>query len=103
MFFDKALTKVFGTANERAIKKLLPMVSQVGALEPEMEKLSDEELRAKTVEFRARIAARLQGITDPKRSRPPNVPLSTKFCLKPSPSSAKPAGAPSRCATSTCS
>jgi preprotein translocase subunit SecA len=64
VFFDKALTKVFGTANERAIKKLLPIVGQVGAFEPEMEKLSDEQLRAKTVDFRARIASRLQGITD---------------------------------------
>ena len=66
MFFDKALTKVFGTANERAIKKLLPFVTRVGAFEPEMEKLSDEQLRAKTVDFRARIAAKLQGITDPE-------------------------------------
>ena len=64
MFFDKALTKIFGTANERAIKKLLPIVTQIGAFEPEMEKLSDEQLRAKTAEFRARIATRLQGITD---------------------------------------
>ncbi len=64
MFFDKALTKVFGTANERAIKKLLPMIALVGAFEPEMEKLSDEQLRAKTADFRARIAAKLQGLTD---------------------------------------
>ena len=64
MFFDKALTKIFGTANERVIKKLLPIVTQIGALEPEMEKLSDEQLRAKTAEFRARIAAKLQGLTD---------------------------------------
>jgi preprotein translocase subunit SecA len=65
VFFDKVLTKIFGTANERAIKKLLPMIGQVGAFEPEMEKLSDEQLRAKTADFRARIAARIQGITDP--------------------------------------
>ena len=64
MVFDKVLTKVFGTANERAIKKLLPVITSVGALEPETEKLSDEELRAKTSEFRARIAAKIQGITD---------------------------------------
>ncbi|HKD60958.1 MAG TPA: preprotein translocase subunit SecA [Terracidiphilus sp.] len=64
MVFDKVLTKVFGTANERVIKKLLPIVEQVGALEPETEKLSDEQLRAKTDEFRERIAARLEGITD---------------------------------------
>ena len=64
MVFDKVLTKVFGTANERVIKKLLPVVTQIGALEPETEKLSDEQLRAKTAEFRARIAARVANITD---------------------------------------
>ena len=63
MFFDKILTKIFGTSNERAIKKLMPMVAQINAFEPEIKKLSDEQLREKTVEFRARIAARLNGIT----------------------------------------
>ncbi len=66
MVFDKVLTKVFGTANERVIKKLLPVVTQVSALEPETEKLSDEQLRAKTAEFRARIAAKLKDITEPE-------------------------------------
>src|SRR6202161_596286 len=64
VFFDKALTKVFGTANERAIKRLLPLVDTINAFEPEIRKLSDEQLRAKTVEFRARIAQKLEGITD---------------------------------------
>jgi preprotein translocase subunit SecA len=64
VLFDKALTKVFGTSNERAVKRLMPIVVQVGALEPEMQKLSDEQLRAKTAEFRTRIAAKLEGITD---------------------------------------
>ncbi len=64
MFFDKILTKIFGTANERLIKRLRPIVIEISAMEPEMKKLSDEELKAKTVEFRARIAARLEGITD---------------------------------------
>ena len=64
MFFDKLLAKIFGTANERAIKRLTPIVGQISALEPETKKLSDEELRAKTAEFKARIAARLEGITD---------------------------------------
>src|ERR1700761_9278706 len=40
------------------------MVEQTGVLEPAMKALSDEELRAKTLEFRARIAARLDGIDD---------------------------------------
>ncbi|HVN92629.1 MAG TPA: preprotein translocase subunit SecA [Terracidiphilus sp.] len=64
MFFDKFLAKIFGTANERAIKRLMPIVAQINALEPETKKLSDEELRAKTAEFKERIAARLEGIED---------------------------------------
>ena len=64
MFFDKVLTKIFGTANERAIKRLLPIVDTINALEPQMQKLSDEELRAKTDDFRARIAQKLEGITE---------------------------------------
>jgi preprotein translocase subunit SecA len=64
VFFDKALTKVFGTANDRIIKRLTPVVAVINDLEPATKQLSDEELRAKTVEFRARIAAKLEGITD---------------------------------------
>ena len=64
MSFDKVLTKVFGTSNERAVKRLTPLVAQIGALESEIEKLSDEQLKEKTSEFRARVAARLEGITD---------------------------------------
>ena len=59
-----ALTKIFGTSNERVIKRLAPQVEQTGSLEPAMKALPDEELRAKTLEFRARIAARLEGIDD---------------------------------------
>jgi preprotein translocase subunit SecA len=62
--FEKALTKVFGTSNERVIKRLTPIVAQVNALEPEIEKLSDDELKAKTAAFKARIAARIEGLTD---------------------------------------
>jgi len=63
VFFDKALTKVFGTANERLIKQLMPIVALIGALEEDTKQLSDDQLRAKTNEFRQRIAARLEGIT----------------------------------------
>ncbi|MGC2259463.1 MAG: DEAD/DEAH box helicase, partial [Candidatus Sulfotelmatobacter sp.] len=47
--------KVFGTKNERVVKSMMPRVKAVNALEPEMRKLSDEQLRAKTDEFRQRI------------------------------------------------
>ena len=62
--FGQVLTKIFGTNNERVIKRLLPVVQQINGFEPQVAPLTDEQLRAKTIEFRARIAARLEGITD---------------------------------------
>lgn len=47
--------KIFGSANDRYLSKLAPRVSAINALEPEMEALSDEALRAKTDEFRNRL------------------------------------------------
>ncbi len=48
--------KIFGDANEREIKRLSRTVEQINALEPQMAALSDEQLRAKTDEFRNRLA-----------------------------------------------
>jgi len=61
---DKVLTKIFGTANDRVLKQLTPIVATINAFEEGIQKLSDDELRAKTVEFRERIAKRLVGLTD---------------------------------------
>jgi len=69
VFLDPILTKIFGTANERLIKRLMPIVNQINAMEPETQKLSDEELRARTAEFKSRIAARLEGIEDPEAKK----------------------------------
>ncbi len=54
---QRALSKVFGTRNDRVIKRILPIVDQIGRLEPELTPLSDEELAAKTPVFRARLDA----------------------------------------------
>jgi len=51
----KVLTKLFGSRNDRLLKELWPMAKEINALEPDMQKLSDEELAAKTVEFRQRL------------------------------------------------
>ncbi len=51
------LTKIFGSRNQRLLKKLQKTVRDINALEPALEKLSDEELKAKTPELKARIAA----------------------------------------------
>jgi preprotein translocase subunit SecA len=58
------LGKIFGTKNEREIKRLMPNVAAIGGFEPTMQKLSDDELRAKTAEFRQRIQERLKSIPD---------------------------------------
>jgi len=47
----KLKAKVFGTANEREVKRMQPRVERINALEPEIRKLSDAELVAKTEEF----------------------------------------------------
>ena len=47
--------KVFGTANDRKIKPLRPNVQKINALEAEVTELSDDELRARTVEFRKQL------------------------------------------------
>ncbi len=49
-------TKMFGTRSEREVKKLAPTVDKVMALEEPYKKLSDEELKAKTQEFKTRLA-----------------------------------------------
>ncbi|PYX02415.1 MAG: hypothetical protein DMG86_07255 [Acidobacteria bacterium] len=59
-----AIAKVFGTKNERELKRLRPNVEAISALEPAMKALSDDQLRAKTDEFRQRIKERLDQITD---------------------------------------
>ncbi|NQV21633.1 MAG: preprotein translocase subunit SecA, partial [Rhodospirillales bacterium] len=48
--------RMFGTASGRALKKIAEPVEAINALEPELEKLSDTELRARTGEFRERLA-----------------------------------------------
>jgi preprotein translocase subunit SecA len=58
--FHKIVAKIFGTKNERELKRIQPRIGEINALEPEMQKLSDEQLRAKTEEFRARIAEYLK-------------------------------------------
>ena len=50
------ITKLFGTHSQRELKLVYPIVDKIEALEPEFEKLSDEELKHKTIEFKERLA-----------------------------------------------
>ena len=67
---NSTLGKIFGTRNDREIKRLRPRVAAINALEPEIKKLSDEQLRAKTDEFRKRIQDRLSRISDEPEADP---------------------------------
>jgi preprotein translocase subunit SecA len=54
MFFDW-LTKIFGSQNERELKKLWPMVDRINSFEPSMKALGNDELKAQTIRFKERI------------------------------------------------
>ena len=54
---SKIAKKIFGSSNDRYLAKLQPQVDAISALEPEMEKLSDADIKAKTQEFRDRLEA----------------------------------------------
>ncbi len=64
------LGKVFGTKNEREIKRMLPRVEAINALEPEIRNLSDDDLRAKTDKFRQRIQEGVSKIADEPDAEP---------------------------------
>ena len=73
------LAKVIGTQNDRELKRLRPLVEQINALEPSIQALSDDQLRAQD--------RRVQGARRQRRDR------WTTCCPRRSPSSARPAGA----------
>ena len=49
------IKKIFGTHSERELKRVIPMVDKIEALEPTYEKLTDAELKSKTNEFKNRL------------------------------------------------
>jgi preprotein translocase subunit SecA len=62
--FDKVLTKVFGSSNERFLKSIKPVIAEINAFEPAIQKLTDEQLREKTAQFKAHIAAEIKDARD---------------------------------------
>src|SRR5258708_27371231 len=64
MSFDKVLTKVFGSSNERFLKSIRPTIAQINEFEPQIQKLSDERLRERTAFFKAQIADAVKDIRD---------------------------------------
>ena len=68
MSFDKFLTKLFGSSNQRFLKSIAPVVQEINSLESSMKALSDDQLRAKTAEFKERVQ-RVVGDTTDKEER----------------------------------
>ncbi len=68
-FADKWVKKIFGSSSDAFLKKAKPIVEHINSLEPAMEKLSDDELKAQTVKFKEQIAAALDGIDDKEERR----------------------------------
>ncbi len=56
MVLGSALKKIFGSKNERELKRINPLVAEINALEPQLQALSNDQLRAKTQEFKERLA-----------------------------------------------
>src|SRR5918992_799782 len=61
---DKFLTKVFGSSNQRYLKSIQPVINRINELEPSVKKLSDDELRARTAQFKERVARAVEGAED---------------------------------------
>jgi len=60
--FDRVVARFIGTKHERDIKRLAPLVQAINALEPEMQGLSDEQMREKTAELKLAVTQQLEGV-----------------------------------------
>jgi preprotein translocase subunit SecA len=68
-FADKFVKKLFGSSSDIFLKKIKPLVQEINDLEPSIEKLSDEELKAQTPKFKEQIARALEGIENKDERR----------------------------------
>ncbi len=62
--FKNLVKKVFGDPNDKEVRRMSPVVEQINALEPEFERMSDDELREQTEMFRATIAQRVGSLPE---------------------------------------
>src|SRR6202040_1770970 len=76
---DSVVARFIGTKHERDIKLIQPLVNEINALEPPMQKLTDAELAAYTPKLKAEVQARLEGVED----NDPDVKQKLKEALEP--------------------
>src|SRR5438105_6323992 len=70
MMINKVLTTIFGSKHERDVKRMLPAVADINSLEPEVSRMSDDQLREKTVEFRERLRPVVETVDARKKEVP---------------------------------
>src|SRR5271170_7501297 len=61
-FINGVVARFIGTKHERDVKELQPVIAEINALEPEMRKLSDAEITAKTAELKTEVQSRMEGL-----------------------------------------
>src|SRR5688572_14820229 len=67
---NKLLTMVFDSKHERDVKTMQPIVEEINALEPQISALTDDDLRAKTEEFREQLRPVVQAFDEVKKEVP---------------------------------
>ncbi|MGZ7032537.1 MAG: preprotein translocase subunit SecA, partial [Thermoanaerobaculia bacterium] len=67
---DQVLTKIFGSKHERDVKRMIPTVHKINSFEPQISALSDEQLRAKTTEFRERLRPAVDAVDQAMKEIP---------------------------------
>jgi len=70
---NKVLTTIFGSKHERDVKRMLPVAAQINALEPEISKLTDDQMRGKTAEFRERLRPLVEALDASRNEMPDEV------------------------------
>ncbi len=76
---DSVVARFIGTKHERDIKVIQPVVTEINALEPAMQKLTDAELAAYTTKLKAEVQARLEGVED----NDPDIKQKLKEAIEP--------------------
>jgi len=103
--FNRLLTLIFGSRNDRLVAQLRKSVANINALEPGFEALSDEELKAKTAEYRQRLAdgATIDALLPEAFAAVREASRRALGLRRPLPPCARPRAAPWACASTTCS
>ena len=81
--FDRVIARFIGTKHERDIKRISPLVQAISALEPEMQQLSDDELKARTAALKQQVAQSLEGADPAEPAYKQRLPEAVEPALVP--------------------